>query len=234
MKKIFLISTLSLIVTGTSDAATPWWLRPTVCRLNPTNCYSAMGSGFDAGMWDATANCWGLKMICPEALKSSANAPIAMGKNEIKKGTNINSDFDTDILSSAGDCFGARKTTNNGATILVNGKYVNVYCPGILTNPDEKTENGEIMLSAQPTCTSLAKYGYAAVENGKCFGKYYDSSNYFIECGTTLLPKRIIVLNGADYTAPGGTTPATASEADKLFDTMYSVSKNQKKKYFKE
>ena len=232
MKKIFLLS--ALFITFGANAATPWWLQPTVCRLNPTNCYAAMGAGFDSEMWDASANCWGLKLICPDALTPPSAIPVAMGRNEIKKGTKINPDYDTDILSLDGECFGRRKTNNGGAMVSVNGKYVNVYCPGILNNPDEVLENGEIMHNAQPTCATLAKNGYVAVENGDCYGKYYDSADYFIECGTELLPKRLIVLNGADYNAPAYGTPATMDEARKKFDTMYTTSKSQHDKYFQD
>jgi hypothetical protein len=157
-----------------------------------------------------------------------------MGRNDIKKGTKINPDYDTDILSLDGECFGRRKTNNGGAMVSVNGKYVNVYCPGILNNPDEVIENGEIMHNKQPTCSDLAKNGYIAVENGDCYGKYYDSAKYFIECGTDLLPKRLIVLNGADYNAPAYGTPATMDEARQKFDKMYTTSKNQHNKFFKE
>lgn len=233
MKKIFFIFSLCLFNIGTTNAATPWWLQPTVCRLNPTNCYSAMGTGFESRMWDTTSNCWGLKLICPEALTKSTSNPVAMERTTIKKGEGINPDYDTDALSMTGECFGRRKSKEGGAMISVNGKYVNVYCSGILPNPDEVLENGEIMYNTQPTCESLAQNGYIAVENGDCFGKYFDNADYYIECGTSLLPKRIIVLNGADYNAPSGNAPQTMDAARRKFDTMYSTSKTQHDKYFK-
>ncbi len=232
MKKIFLLS--ALFITFGANAATPWWLQPTVCRLNPTDCYSAMGAGFESEMWDAGANCWGLKLICPDALTKYSSAPVAMGRNDIKKGTGINPDYDTDALSLDGECFGRRKTDKGGAMVSVNGKYVNVYCPGILDTPDEVLENGEIMHNTQPSCTTLAENGYVAVENGDCYGKYYDMADYFIECGTTLLPKRIIVLNGADYNAPSNGIPQTMDAARDKFEKMYSTSKKQHEKYFNE
>ncbi|MBO5662335.1 MAG: hypothetical protein J6S12_00535, partial [Alphaproteobacteria bacterium] len=92
MKKFFLLSIL--FTTLGANAATPWWLQPTVCRLNPTDCYSAMGAGFESEMWDASANCWGLKLICPQALTKYSTTPVAMGRNDIKKGTGINPDYD--------------------------------------------------------------------------------------------------------------------------------------------
>ena len=53
MKTIFncsFIFALCSLFIGDSNAATPWWQQPTVCRLDPTNCYSTMGAGFDANM----------------------------------------------------------------------------------------------------------------------------------------------------------------------------------------
>lgn len=234
MKRIFLLSAFTFILTNATHAATPWWLQPTVCRLNPTNCYSAMGAGFDSGLWDASANCWGLKMICPSALTRYSSVPVAMDRASIKAGKEINSDYDTDAFSISGECYGLRKTDNGGAMVSVNGKYVNIYCPGILANPDETFENGEIVYSNQPTCDTLAADGYVAVKNGNCYGKYFDNSKYFIECGTSLLPKRIITLNGADYNIPSYSGPKTMSDAKQKFDKMYSTSKAQHKKYFNE
>ncbi len=234
MKKIFLLTVLSLIHLNTANAATPWWLQPTVCRLDPTNCYTAMGAGFDSALWDTTSNCWGLKLICPQALTTGADAPVAMERNDIRKGKNIKPDYDTDSLAQNAECFGRRKFGKNGSTISVNGKYVNVYCHGILSNPDETFENGDIVHNVQPTCETLAKSGYIAVENNGCFGKYYDSSDYFIECGNALLPERLIVLNGADYNATASNAPKDMSAANKKFEEMYNTSKRQHDRYFSE
>ncbi len=229
-----LLFVLPMIYISAANAATPWWEQPTVCRLNPTNCYSAMGAGFESGMWDSTSNCWGLKLICPEALTEPATQPIPIERTALKSGKGILSDFDTDALSASGDCYGRRKSSKNGATVSVNGKYVNVYCPGILDNPDETLENGEIVYNNQPTCQTLAESGYVATLNDDCFGKYYDISNYFIECGgTSLLPARIIILNGADYNITHPGMPQTMDAANKMFETMYSTSKIQHDKYFK-
>lgn len=233
MKKLFFASLLcGTAVISTAHAAAPWWQQPTICRLNPANCYSGMGAGFDSGMWDAGANCWGLKLICPQALTTARSEPIAMGRNEIANGNGIRRDFDTNILN--GDCFGMRKTVSNGSMASVNGDYVNVWCAGILDNPDETIGNGEITYGAQPTCAKLAENGYVGVLNGRCYGKYYNMNEYFIECtGTDLMPSRLIVLNGADYTAPSSGAPADKSAADAKFDKMESISKTQRAKYFK-
>ena len=233
MKKTLLISLFcSITAFDVMGAAIPWWEQPTVCKLDPTDCYPTMGAGYDSELWDSDTGCWGMKMICPEALVSGDYAPVAMSRNDISKGTNINKDFDTDVLN--GDCFGVRKTSGNGAMASVNGEYVRVWCNGILDDVDEYLENGEITYGAQPTCEDLAKYGYVATVNDKCYGKYYDMSKYYIDCnGTDLLPERIIVLNGADYTASSGNAPADESAASKLFDSMESISKTQRDIYFK-
>lgn len=240
MKKIFLFSVLSVFGIGSAFAATtPWWLQPTVCRINPTNCYKNMTAGYfieigNSESWDKTSNCWGLKLICPDALTAGGNDAVPMERATIAKGTGIKPDFDINELGATGDCFGARKTAEGGAIASVNGKYVNVWCAGILNNPDEILENGEISYGTQPTCSELAASGYAAVENGRCYGKYYDISKYYIECGSALLPTRIVVLNGADYNAPMGNAPTTMAAAEAIFDSMYSTSQTQKAKYFEE
>ena len=231
MKKIFAVSLISMIVVNVASGAVPWWERPTVCKLDTTDCYSKMGMGYDSEIWDTNSSCWGMKLICPEALTSSESQPIPMGKKEIAKGTGINKDFDTSLLN--GDCFGARKTTSNGAMASINGKYEKVWCNGILDRPDEFLENGEITYGTQPTCEELADYGYVAVVNDNCYGKEYDLSEYYIECsGDDLLPSRIILLNGADYTNQSGNIPTDRSAANKIFDKMESVSKTQRQKYF--
>ncbi len=239
-KAIFKYSTASILCAmfcGISHAATtPWWLQPTVCRLDPTGCYPAMGAGFDSEMWDATSNCWGLKLICPDALLDGSRTAQPMGRAEIARdgGKKISTDFNTDLLGPDGDCFGRRKTSENGTVASVGGTLVQVWCPGILNNPDETLTNGEITYGTQPTCSQLAENGYVGVENGRCYGKYFDSAQYYIECGDTLEPTRLIVLNGADYTASMNGAPTDATAAEQLFDKMYSVSQAQHAKYFTE
>ncbi len=234
MKKLFFVSLLAILGAPAAFGAssTPWWQQPTICRISTTNCYVGMGTGFDAGMWDASANCRGMKLICPTALVKGGDEPVPMGKSAISKGTEIKKDFDTGVL--AGGCFGARKTSANGTLASVNGKYVNVWCRGILDDPDETVATGEISTGAQPTCATLAERGYVAVVNNRCYGKYYNPNEYYIECGSDLLPTRLIVLNGADYQAgPSANTPATMDAAKTKFDSMYKVSREQHEKYFK-
>lgn len=230
MKK-YSIGLLSLACIGTAWAETPWWQQQTICRLDPTNCYQNMGIGYETGMWDATANCWGIKLICPEALTTNETEPTPVGRGDIASSSKIKSDFDVSILN--GDCFGMRKTTANGTMASLNGNYIQVWCNGILRNPDENIASGEITYSAQPTCQELANNGYIAVLNNKCYGKYFDETNYLIECsGSNILPSRLVILNGANYTTKQPTTPVDQSSANTIFDTMHQVSINQRAKYF--
>lgn len=236
MKKLFLLSLLAIFEMSyafAATSATPWWLQPTVCRINTTHCYITMGVGYDSELWDASANCRGMKMICPDALTTGGDEPVAIGKTELSNGKKIKSDYDITVLADG--CFGVRKTSANGTMASVNGKYVNVWCRGILDNPDEIVATGEITNGAQPTCTELAENGYAAVLNGKCYGKYYNPAEYYIECGAELTPNRLIILNGADYTETTSVnTPTTIDAARSVFDSMYKVSKTQHEKYFKQ
>lgn len=233
MKKTYIFSILFLTYTINAFAASiPWWEQPTVCKVDSTECYTTMGTGYDKELWDNDIGCWGMKLICPEALITEEFAPVAMGRNDISKGTNINSDFDVTMLN--GDCFGVRKTSGNGAMASVNGQYVKVWCNGILNNVDEYLENGEITYGVQPTCEELAEYGYVGTVNGKCYGKYYDPAKYYIECdGTDIMPSRIIVLNGADFNTNSNEAPSDTSAASKIFDSMQSISESQRKTYFK-
>ena len=243
MKKLLCISICSLCAATASHAATiPWLERPTLCLINPANCYNNMTNGYLIDMgnsetWDATSNCWGLKLICADALeKATGTDPVPMERADIAKKKNIRNDFDTDELSATGDCFGRRITSSDGSMAYVGNTYVPVWCSGILSDPDEFLENGEIEtdVNNQPKCEELAKMGYAAVDTGKCYGKYYDYSKYFIECGSKMQPDRIIVLNGADANAPLNGAPATMADAEEIFESMYKTSTEQKKKYFEE
>ncbi|MDR1361113.1 MAG: hypothetical protein LBJ18_02270 [Rickettsiales bacterium] len=247
MKKFLLsllIANCSLLVAPQAHAI-PWWEQPTICKPNTANCYPSMGAGYDVGMWDATGNCWGLKMVCAGATTGRMSSePIAMGKADITAGLGINSDFDTNILN--GDCFGTRKTTANGTRAAsskytgtgASAGYVNVWCNGILDNPDEQLANGEISLNTQPTCKDLAQNGFVGVLNGKCYGKYFDPAGYYIECsGSNELPDRLVVLNGATDTSVGAGAqvfnyPTTASAAQSLFDQMQSISTAKRSDHF--
>lgn len=232
MNKFFIISLLALIYTDAAISA-PWWEQLTVCRMDTTQCYTAMGAGFDAEMWDADAKCRGMKYICPDALVKKTTSATLISRNDIDNNNIIKSDYDTSLLSEYGDCFGRRKTNKSGNQVMVNGKYVNVYCNGVLNKSDETLANGEIVYDTQPTCETLKKNGFIAVENGKCFGKYYEESEQYIQCGKDLKPEQIIVLNGATISTTTINAPKTSTEAEKTFKEMQSVSKVQKKQYFK-
>lgn len=236
MKKIFIFSLLSFSYICTCNAATtPWWLQPTICKLSSTNCYAAMGAGFDSELWDPTSSCWGQKLICGHALKNGGTDAVPMKRIDIANKVNIKDDFDVDMLSYEDECFGRRKTSDGGATTIVNGNPVKVWCTGILDDVDEVLANGEISHDKQPTCASLALDGYVGVKNNRCYGKYFSPDQYYIECGTSsLLPTRLVILNNADYTAPMNGAPATKEAAEKIFEDMYKISKIQKQKYFQD
>lgn len=231
MKNAILFSLFVTTFAMTANAATPWWERPTICQINSSNCYTSMGAGYDAEYWDTTSNCRGMKYICANALRNaSSNEPQLLSRMQISNGNYIKTDFDANILND--DCFGVRKTINNGTMASVNGDYVNVFCSGTLSSPDETLPSGgEIMLNKQPTCANLASNGFIGVKNGNCFGKQYDDSKYYIDCGNTsdITPVRMIVLNGAAMTGDGF---ASMADANDMFDKMYSVSQTQHKKYF--
>ena len=230
MKKNMIFTILSILcLTATADAV-DWWNQPTVCKYNPNKCYTTMGAGFDSEIWDASADCRGMKYICPNALIKPYDEPTLVPREDINAKT-IKSDYDTNVLGESGDCFGTRKS--QGTQVMVNGKFVNLYCHGILDNPDEETANGEIVYGNQPTCETLKANGYIAVENGKCVGKYLDESKYHIQCGKGLQPERIVLLNGAEIPTKNTGNITTQKDADKVFNTMYSASKKQKTQYFK-
>ena len=221
MKKVFLFSLL--FITTNAFAATPWWQQPTVCRLNPANCYTTMGTGYDSGMWDANANCWGMKLICGDALTNTNNDTL-VGRTEIAHGTNINSDYDVNVLN--GGCFGVRRTSTDGTRVSVDGRMVRVWCNDVLELVNkpvvETIESGQVTYdNTQPSCGDLAAENYVAVANGKCFGKYYDSGRYYVQCNGEI--PTLIVLNGASSSYETGNTsyPITQADADALFNQMY-------------
>ncbi len=210
-----------------------WWTQADICRPNPTKCYIGMGMGFEPEMWDNMGNCWGMKLICPDALTTPASAPTPMTRSDIEQRRGIKADFDTTILN--GDCYGMRRSSADGAQVMVDGKLVNVWCNGILDRVDEVVPSGEITLGEQPKCRDLAPNGWVAIANQRCYGKYYDPSQYYIECNDdSPLPSRIIVLNGANYSTgtDGSTSGADAAATNKLFDKMITVSSEQRDKYY--
>lgn len=209
-----------------------WWTQAEICRPNPTKCYIGMGAGYDAEMWDTDGNCWGMKLICPDALTAIEDEPVPMARADIEARRGIKSDFDVTTLN--GDCFGVRQASADGAQVTVDGKMVNVWCNGVLDQVDEVVANGEITLGAQPLCRDLAPNGYVAILNQRCYGKFYDPAKYFIECNNdSVLPSRIIVLNGADYTTgEDGQMAPDSNATNQLFDKMFKVSEEHRGKYY--
>jgi hypothetical protein len=247
MRKLLFISLATIATAMSANAAPNWWDRPTICKMVPTKCYSNISEGtpgyyFAEGntdTWDESSNCWGLKMICPNALlESTSKFAVPMDRTSIAAQKNISSDFNTDVLSTNDDCYGVRKTSADGSRVSVGGEYVNVWCSGVISSSDrelEETAKGEAIVSGtQPTCGELARDEYVALLDEKqgCYGKYFDSSKYYIDCGVKELPERLIVLNGAYYSTTSDNT-LTPDSAEKIFNTMFDVSKTQREKYIK-
>lgn len=234
MKKTFAVSLLCTMAAYAAFGADYWlMMTPTVCKLDTSECYSKMGAGYEREKWDATGQCWGQKLICPEALTSGGSMPVAMTKDAIKKGTGISSDFDTNILN--GDCFGKRKTSADGSMASINGTMVPVWCNGIVSSVYDYTTNGEITDQKQPTCRQLADIGYIGLQENGCYGRPYDYTKYYIECdenSDSFTPSRIIILNGAEYITGTTSAPIDKNAANSIFDNMESVSERQREKYF--
>lgn len=227
MKRTFVLSLILIPFATASHAALNWWEQETVCRVNPAKCYSSMGIGYEDSEWDTDANCRGKKIICGAALSTPSDENWALSKRDINNRNGISPDFNIDVLN--GDCFGARKTISNGAQASYNDGYVNVFCPGILeTIYDydliENVESGSILTrNTQPTCKELAEYEYVNVKNGRCYGKRYAESEYYIDCSRGDNDVRLIILNGADYTEPMGNNPHTMAQANDIFEDMIST-----------
>lgn len=234
MRKITISSLLTLICINTAFANIDWWNQITICRMDTTKCYPQLvtTAGIDTEMWDSDKGCRGIKYICPEALVKETNQPELIGILSLQNTEIVKADYDTDILSEMGNCYGQRKSHPTAPQVKVNDKYVNVYCNGALDRPDEVLENGEIVYENQPTCENLKNNGYIGVKNGNCYGKPFNDNEYYVECGNDLLPERIIVLNGADISNTSN-GPIFNNEAVEIFNKMQSVSQSQKQQYFK-
>ena len=229
MKKTLILSSLLILTVLPGHSAIKWWEQDTICRLDPSNCYTAMGMGFEPEYWDQTSECWGQKIICAAAQAPASSENKAMTKKEITARKNISNDYDITALN--GDCFGVRKTSSNGSMATYNGKSVKVFCKNILENIFQNDEiesltNGSILLrNTEPTCQELAAQEYVNVKDKNCYGKKYSQSTYYIDCETSDSP-RLIIHNNADYTAPQGDAPKTIADAEKIFNTMYNTAKS--------
>ncbi len=226
MKKLVIFSLSVIAIHNTLSAANiPWWEQPTVCKLDSTNCYPSMGAGYERDMWDMSGNCRGVKLICADALTNGGDTAKPTERKQIERGININSDFDTNQLNLNDNCFGVRKTSENGSMAMLGGKYVNVWCRGVLnTNDIIEMPTGEITTGRQPTCESLAANGFIAEINDRCWGKRYND-DYRIECGNGLTAKRLVKLNGAEFDNRATNAPADQAAANRIFDQMESVAR---------
>lgn len=238
MKRQFAILFFGCTACETAFGAIPdfWWLKPTICAVNDTYCYGTTTAGID-DEWDETGNCRGHKLICGNALIDAVNEPTPMGRVAISHRNGISPDFDTDIYVASDGCYGARKTSQNGAMVMVDGEYVRVWCDGVpidsasidenLTN---EIANGTIITTgAEPLCSDLAPDNYVATLNGNCYGKLYDPAKYSIDCdGNTPV---IIVLNGAEYN-PNTNNFITNFMANQRFSAMQTSAATQRSIHF--
>ena len=234
MKKQFAIFVFGCTACGTVLAAgIDWWNHDTICQINDTRCYTGTTAGVDFSFetgWDISGNCRGKKYICANALNPIGTGAVAMERADILRGVGISSDFDTNVYVTGEDCYGARKTKQNGTMASVNGEYVPVWCNGVLSDPaDEALANGEIPTTTTPTCEDLAARNYVATLNGNCYGKQYDANKYAIDC-TDGTPT-IIVLNGAQYN-PAVSGVTTQAMAETRFTAMYTSATTQRAIHF--
>lgn len=216
------------IICSPAFGAIDWWNFDDefVCQVDNTPCYSGLTQGVD-DEWDVAASCRGRKYICADAFNTNTPSAVAINMSEITN--NVNSDFDVTVYVAGENCYGTRKTTDNGRMASVNGRYVKVWCNGVLVSPTETLSNGEITTGPEPTCKQLATDGFAAIANGGCYGKYYNPANYAIECDGE--NPTLIVLNGAEYN-PNGSNTVTASVANSRFSTMQTSAATQRAKHF--
>ncbi len=245
MKHTFILSLAVAMLTYGAHGATSaidWWMRPTICQVNKTNCYKTMGTGYNADAWDYSASCRGQKIICADALLDDSNGDTPMERADIARGDKIRSEFDINKLN--GKCFGARKLTADGTmAAITGGKYTFMWCPGAVENiaTTQIIDGKHIIVDErdQPTCSDLAYNGWVAQLNkkGKCYGVQYNPDDYHIDCGKTgLLPRRIVKLNGAyfmDKIDGGNFADKDKSDIEKTFDKMQAAAQERHAKYFK-
>ena len=231
MKRQLAILLFGYTTCGTAfGAAIDWWNHLTICQVNNTNCYGNITAGIDSSPetgWDISGNCRGRKIICPTALTDGGTEPVPMDRADIIRYTGISSDFDTDIYVSNEQCYGARKTSQNGTMVLINGEYERVWCNGVLINPTDTVANGEI--GPAPSCFELATDNYVATLNGNCYGKRYDPRQYSIDCENDT--PVIIVLNGAEYDI-NGRESMTTETANEMFRSLQESATRQRAIHF--
>ena len=251
MKKIYSALFLTFIFAPALGDWARWWEMPTICRPSNTMCYTEAlmnRGGFMVEEWDTGANCRGKKIICPNAVVGGTVSGLeeAFSRAEIVAAGFISTDFDIDTLDSAGGCFGIRRLRGGGTEARVDGQWVNVFCPGILDDPDvERVGVGEIIadLTAQPNCEDLSEFGFLgvlrSVSGGQCFGMPgFPPGDFYLDCGNALAPERIIVLNGADrFNVRTNVDPVTSphplseEQAAIVFERMIANAEEQRRAF---
>jgi len=189
-----------------------------------------MGTGFEPKEWDMGAGCWGMKLICNEALTDpDGPVPEPKSKGDIATNNGISTDFDTNTLF--GGCFGARKIVNGNMT-FIDGIPVKVWCPGVLNSPTVEWPNGNGAQPKPPTCEQLAANYFIDIDNGKCWGKKFPEPEYMITCEAGVA--RLFIMNGAQEISPRhSSVPATHSAANDIFDIMQRAASEKRQMHFK-
>ena len=145
--------------------------------------------------FDELAKCKGKKIICKDALNGGFENKV-LSKDEINDPSIVSQDFDFDVFLKNKNCFGVRKTIDNGIYALKDNKYVKVWCKNIPMGQTEDLPNGKIISDSmyQPTCENLAQKNILDIQKANCFGELL-SADYSFVCDTNssgTSPKYII------------------------------------------
>lgn len=172
--------------------------HPTICKPKAlSKCYNISDNteGYSSKDFDELAKCRGKKIICKDAINGGLENK-ALSKYEINDPSVVSQDFDFNIFLKNKNCFGVRKTIDNGIYALKDNKYVKVWCKNIPFEQTENLPNGKIISDSmyQPTCENLAQKNILDIQKGNCFGELL-SADYSFVCDTNssgTLPKYII------------------------------------------
>ena len=241
MKRLLALS-LVFGMFAFSAHAINWWNRPTICQPVYDTCAPMGTPGWEMQFWDVAASCWGVKMVCGDALVGQIAHEVPFPSNSQMQ---VQIGFDITEFDAERGCFGVRAGGTEPDTVNCPGGDVRIWCPGILGDLGFFSASrgaGEYSCLARPTCADLASVGVVAIRNNNCWGVRYVYPEFFIECvGDSELPRRIIRLNGADWRpAPAGGGPiqappmgGTRPTASDIFQRMREIATDNRNRYFR-